>query len=82
MTWFEIVRNITNFDIIFQKKLYIQPNEPTYGFRLAANLFLDQVGKKHLLLYRHESANVVLQIMQKTLILSRFNEDCVLTTYL
>jgi len=30
--------------------------------------------------YRHEKANILLQIMQKILILSRFNEDCTLTT--
>ena len=66
MTWFEVVRSITNFNV-FWKKLYIEPNEPKYGFQLAENLFLDQLTKKHRLLYGHENANVVLQIVQNPL---------------
>lgn len=58
MTWFEVVQSIKNFNIFLEESIY-RPNEPKYGFRLAENLFLDQLGKKHILLQTWKSKYTV-----------------------
>jgi hypothetical protein len=78
MTWFEVVRSITNFKF-FSEGITYTAKEPKYEFRLAENLFLDQLDRKHLILQTRKRKYTVTN-HTKPLILSRFNEDCILTT--